>query len=196
MKLNIDCVRDVMLWAEANSDLRHPAIYIDTVLSKSLAEAYEEVPPPIPPPQFELLTRYDNDEIVYHIKYCIRAGLLDEFASPDGYSIGVSDLTPSGHAFLESIRYPVVYEKVKKVLNMLGVKSLEAAMQASSLVISNLIKSAIRLKLFSYTFFDTFRQIIFCRRSVSFFYYVQNQSFKSVVSTQKQIPSEKVSYHQ
>lgn len=143
MKLNIDCIRDVMLWAEANSDLRHPAIYIDTVLSKSLAEAYEEVPPPIPPPQFELLTRYDNDEIVYHIKYCIRAGLLDEFASPDGYSIGVSDLTPSGHAFLESIRYPVVYEKVKKVLNMLGVKSLEAAMQASSLVISNLIKSAI-----------------------------------------------------
>ena len=60
MRLNIDCVRDVMLWAEANSDLRHPAIY-----------------------------------------------------------------------------------KVKKVLNMLGVKSLEAAMQASSLVISNLIKSAI-----------------------------------------------------
>ena len=136
MRLNIDCVRDVMLWAEANSDLRHPAIYIDTVLSKSLAEAYEEVPPPIPPPQFELLTRYDNDELVYHIKYCIRAGLLDEFTSPDGYSICVSDLTPSGHAFLESIRYPVVYDKVKKVLNMLGVKSLEAATQASSLVIS------------------------------------------------------------
>ena len=36
MKLNIDCVRDIMLWAEENSDLRHPAIYIDTVLSKSL----------------------------------------------------------------------------------------------------------------------------------------------------------------
>ena len=58
------------------------------------------------------------------------------------------------------------------------------------------MKLNIRLKLFSYTFFDTFRQIIFCRRSVSFFYYVQNQSFKSVVNSQKQIQCEKVSYYQ
>ena len=37
MKLNIDCVRDVMLWAEDITTPTQPAIYVDTDTVKTLS---------------------------------------------------------------------------------------------------------------------------------------------------------------
>ena len=93
--------------------------------------------------QKKLLEKYSNETLVYHLHYCIEAKLLTEFDSPDGNIIVIKDLTPLGHDFIGNIRHDPVFQKVKTVLNLLGVKSLEAATQASSLVVTEIIKKAI-----------------------------------------------------
>lgn len=146
MKLNIDCVRDVMLWAEAITTPTQLASYVNTDAVDSddgfLYINADDRPMPNAA-QKKLLEKYSNETLVYHLHYCIEAKLLTEFDSPDGNIIVIKDLTPLGHDFIGNIRHDPVFQKVKTVLNLLGVKSLEAATQASSLVVTEIIKKAI-----------------------------------------------------
>ncbi len=146
MKLNIDCVRDVMLWAEAITTPTQLASYVNTDAVDSddgfLYINADDRPMPNAA-QKKLLEKYSNETLVYHLHYCIEAKLLTEFDSPDGNIIFIKDLTPLGHDFIGNIRHDPVFQKVKTVLNLLGVKSLEAATQASSLVVTEIIKKAI-----------------------------------------------------
>lgn len=146
MKLNIDCVRDVMLWVEAITTPTQLASYVNTDAVDSddgfLYINADDRPMPNAA-QKKLLEKYSNETLVYHLHYCIEAKLLAEFDSPDGNIIVIKDLTPLGHDFIGNIRHDPVFQKVKTVLNLLGVKSLEAAIQASSLVVTEIIKKAI-----------------------------------------------------
>lgn len=146
MKLNIDCVRDVMLWVEAITTPTQLASYVNTDAVDSddgfLYINADDRPMPNAA-QKKLLEKYSNETLVYHLHYCIEAKLLAEFDSPNGNIIVIKDLTPLGHDFIGNIRHDPVFQKVKTVLNLLGVKSLEAATQASSLVITEIIKKAI-----------------------------------------------------
>lgn len=146
MKLNIDCVRDVMLWVEAITTPTQLASYVNTDAVDSddgfLYINADDRPMPNAA-QKKLLEKYSNETLVYHLHYCIEAKLLAEFDSPDGNIIVIKDLTPLGHDFIGNIRHDPVFQKVKTVLNLLGVKSLEAATQASSLVVTEIIKKAI-----------------------------------------------------
>ena len=146
MKLNIDCVRVVMLWAEAITTPTQLASYVNTDAVDSddgfLYINADDRPMPNAA-QKKLLEKYSNETLVYHLHYCIEAKLLTEFDSPDGNIIVIKDLTPLGHDFIGNIRHDPVFQKVKTVLNLLGVKSLEAATQASSLVVTEIIKKAI-----------------------------------------------------
>lgn len=146
MKLNIDCVRDIMLWVEAITTPTQLASYVNTDAVDSddgfLYINADDRPMPNAA-QKKLLEKYSNETLVYHLHYCIEAKLLAEFDSPDGNIIVIKDLTPLGHDFIGNIRHDPVFQKVKTVLNLLGVKSLEAATQASSLVVTEIIKKAI-----------------------------------------------------
>lgn len=146
MKLNIDCVRDIMLWVEAITTPTQLASYVNTDAVNSddgfLYINADDRPMPNAA-QKKLLEKYSNETLVYHLHYCIEAKLLTEFDSPDGNIIVIKDLTPLGHDFIGNIRHDPVFQKVKTVLNLLGVKSLEAATQASSLVVTEIIKKAI-----------------------------------------------------
>ena len=146
MKLNIYCVRDVMLWVEAITTPTQLASYVNTDAVDSndgfLYINADDRPMPNAA-QKKLLEKYSNETLVYHLHYCIEAKLLTEFDSPDGNIIVIKDLTPLGHDFIGNIRHDPVFQKVKTVLNLLGVKSLEAATQASSLVVTEIIKKAI-----------------------------------------------------
>lgn len=146
MKLNIDCVRDIMLWVEAITTPTQLASYVNTDAVDSddgfLYINADDKPKPNTA-QKKLLEKYSNETLVYHLRYCIEAKLLTEFDSPDGNIIVIKDLTPLGHDFIGNIRHDPVFQKVKTVLNLLGVKTLEAATQASSLVVTEIIKKAI-----------------------------------------------------
>ena len=146
MKLNIDCVRDIMLWAESITTPTQLASYVNTDAVDSdngflYINANDR--PMLNTEQKKLLSKYSNETLVYHLHYCIEAKLLTECDSPDGNVILIKDLTPLGHDFIGNIRHDPVFQKVKTVLNLLGVKTLEAATQASSLVVTEIIKKAI-----------------------------------------------------
>lgn len=140
MRLNLDCVRQLLLCVEDNTGLREYCYFIDSGLEKSQILIGES---PIPPPDYqsELLKKFDNDELVYHINYCIDAELLSTITPIGSYRIGIADLTPKGHDFLENIRDNKIWSGIKDVAAEVGSKSLESVRQIASVVIAQLIKS-------------------------------------------------------
>lgn len=95
MKLNPDCVRDVLLYVESNTDLKHFA-------SISPSQMPDE------------LSKYSADEVMYHIKQAELSALLDV---PSWYLDGgclIKYLLPEGHQFLANIREDNNWNKTKR----------------------------------------------------------------------------------
>ena len=95
MKLNINCIRDILLTIEENCDFETPWEYQEDS------------------PDSKFLSNYNHEEIVYHIKQAEKSDLIDGvdyFES--GSNIYISDLTPKGHEFLANIRNDTVWKKV------------------------------------------------------------------------------------
>lgn len=140
MKLNLDCVRQILLCVEENTGLRKYCFFIDSGLEESEIIIGSS---PIPPPDYQtdLLKKFDNDELIYHINYCFQADLLSTDRPLGVYQIFISDLTPKGHNFLENIRDNKVWSGVKGVAAKVGSKSLDAVIQIASNVITELIKA-------------------------------------------------------
>lgn len=146
MKLDIDCVRDIMIWVEETTTPTHFAVYVNVDLLDGQGDFLYPNPECMPRPneqQQKLLKKYSNEVLVYHLNYCVEAELLALANSSDGISITIRDLTPKGHDFIGNIRHGPVFQKTKDVLETLGVKTLDAAVQVSALVVSELIKSTI-----------------------------------------------------
>ena len=140
MKLNLDCVRQILLCVEENTGLRKICFFIDSGLEEGeiiIGNA------PVPPPdyQVDLLNQFSNDELIYHINYCVESDLLSTGSSLNLYQILITDLTPKGHDFLENIRDNKVWSGVKSVAAKVGSKSLDAVIQISSNVITQLIRA-------------------------------------------------------
>ena len=98
MKLNMDCVRAVMLCAEEYTDYNHYCYFIS--YQKNNVNDFLLDDPETPPAyQLELEKTYDND---------------------DTYRVPISRITPDGHRFLENIRSDTNWEKVKSVAKKAG----------------------------------------------------------------------------
>lgn len=140
MRLNLDCIRQILLCAEENTGLRKFCFFIDSGLEESQIIVGS---PLIPPPDYQisLLEKFDNDELIYHINYCVESDLLSMDNSFAPYQIIIKDLTPKGHDFLENIRDNKVWSGIKDVASKVGSKSLDSVIQISSNVITQLIKS-------------------------------------------------------
>ena len=140
MKLNLDCVRQILLIVEEKTGLRKYCFFIDSSLEASQTAIGSPI---IPPPDYQvsLLKKFDNDELIYHINYCVESGLLSIDNSYGQYQIVIKDLTPKGHEFLENIRDDKVWSGVKKIALKIGSTSLNSVIQISSNVITQLIKS-------------------------------------------------------
>ncbi len=140
MRLNLDCVRQILLCVEENTGLRKYCYFIDSGLEESV-KVIGDIPTPPPDYQIDLLKNFDNDELIYHINYCVESGLLSVYGPLHVYQIVISDLTSRGHEFLENIRDNKVWSGVKSVAAKIGSKSLDSVIQISSNVITQLIKS-------------------------------------------------------
>jgi hypothetical protein len=143
MVLNCDCIRDILLCIEEIVEPRKFAVFIDTELLKktnqntlrftndSVIENY----------QYQLLTKYSNKELIYHLNYCVKDKLIDLRNDSNSIAIIVENLTPKGHQLIANIRYDSVFEKTKRICKDLGVKSLSSFVQVAENVTSELIKS-------------------------------------------------------
>ena len=123
MKLNPDCIRDILIAVENGTDSEHGLFFSST-----------EIPP--------LMDKYDYNTLLYHIRQCSKANLIE---SPRYYDNGdsglIPDLSPKRHEFLANIRENNIWNGVKAISEKAGSASLDAITQIASNVITELIKA-------------------------------------------------------
>lgn len=123
MKLNPDCIRDILLAVEELSDGIEVFEY----------DRYQCIP--------ERLKDYEHTEILYHCRQCSMADLVCNMKYFDnGNSFIIEDLTPAGHEFLANIRSESVWGKTKDISKKLGVGSLRGLADIAISVVSEIIK--------------------------------------------------------
>ena len=124
MKLNYDCVRSVLLTVEKSKT-------IDEELNLNPL-AVETI--------FEQLPKYEDNEILYTIEKLKEAGYINaalHFAAGHFIDGAVSSITYSGHEYLDNIREPEVWRKVKAMLKNAGATTLPLISQAAQLLIGS-----------------------------------------------------------
>ena len=124
MKLNYDCVRSVLLTVEKSKT-------IDEELNLNPL-AVETI--------FEQLPKYEDSEILYTIEKLKEAGYINaalHFAAGHFIDGAVSSITYSGHEYLDNIREPEVWRKVKTMLKNAGAITLPLISLAAQLLIGS-----------------------------------------------------------
>ena len=124
MKLNYDCVRSVLLTVEK---------------SKTIDEELDLNPLTVET-IFEQLPKYEDNEILYTIEKLKEAGYINaalQFAAGHFIDGAVSSITYSGHEYLDNIREPEVWRKVKAMLKNAGAITLPLISQAAQMLIGS-----------------------------------------------------------
>ena len=106
MKLNPDCIRDVLLFVEKHTDLKRHVTF-----SERQSEA--------------MLPGYSSAEIMYHVEQCYLSGFFQRATHDMVGSITISYLSPIGHEFLENIKPIPIWKKIKAK----GIASIPAIVQ-------------------------------------------------------------------
>lgn len=126
MKLNLDCMRDILIRMENAS-------YLEKI---SINQVYE------------FLSIYEEDDIDYSIIKLKEAGFIE--ADIRVYPLGVrvfqlDDITFRGHQFLADIQSDSIWDSVKEVSKNIGSNSLHALSQIAITTISSVIKNQLGL---------------------------------------------------
>lgn len=121
MRLNPDCIRDILLQIEENS------FRIENSYSTKN----------FPFENFTFLKPYSYEEVIYHLKQCNLMNFI-EMKRYLGY-IDVYDLYPAGHSFLANIRNENNWNKTKEIAKNIGSFSIDTLKDVASNVISTLI---------------------------------------------------------
>lgn len=139
MKLNFDCVRDILIYIEDSSTFLQPALFrnvrSDNLYNDSSDSKHESD---------SLFLSYGYKSLYYHLNYCYKADLIEEI-SENIDCVSVNDLSPKGHDFLANIRNDNIWNNTKEVASKVGSKSLEALVQISSNVITTIIQKQFNL---------------------------------------------------
>lgn len=97
MKLNMDCIRDILLEVEKSTDCGK--LYRYSATGEHTLQ----------------IAKYDHAELLYHFRQCNAMRLFAQFTGDDmGRMVLISDLSPEGHAFLENIRQESTWEKSER----------------------------------------------------------------------------------
>ena len=123
MKLNHDCVRDLLMYCEEKLDIRG---WLDLSTIVSLP--------------------YKPDELFYTTRKLQEAGYLEvniSHLTGGMHSAVIRSITWYGHEFLDNIRDPEVWDKTTKTTSTFKTVSLDILSKTASQIISNLITSKI-----------------------------------------------------
>lgn len=126
MRLNHDCIRDVMLYIEQNITERY------SVLSgQKLAT--------------DLSDKYDANTIAYTLYQLENAKLIGDLVSADNYNmpLKIRDLTWSGHEYLDNIRDKTAWSKLKE--SGLASMSLDVAKELAKEIVLSIAKNKLKL---------------------------------------------------
>lgn len=133
MRINMDCIRDILLCVEQNAGFPKFCMFYETE-TVPVDPVLFEPPENLLDYQIKLQESYANDVLFYHLRYCIEAGLVKthpdivKLVSAGHYcaSIPVHDLTVSGHELIAKIRDASRWSGIKKSLPAIRNYSLDA----------------------------------------------------------------------
>lgn len=132
MKINDDCIRDVLLYLEKNliisEELEFKHIDLDSLV--------------------EALTDYPRQDIFYSVYNLNDIGFINamiQYGDGHVYSCLITNINYEGHEFIKNIRDNNIWNKTKSIADKLGSNSLEALFKISSNIITELIKNEFQL---------------------------------------------------
>lgn len=126
MKLNPDCVRDLLMYFEEKTNGKtfitfHQNNFGNTKLNK-----------------------YSPEELYYHFKQCEYIGFFINVKNELKCSAQLLDISPKAHEFLANIRSDNIWEKVKSTAKNVGSHSLNALTQIAASVVATLISQQLQ----------------------------------------------------
>ncbi len=128
MKLNCDCIRDILKTIES---MEYGSVYTIKKLH-------------------ELLPNYSCDELQYHCIQLLDAGLIKAVSVPAIGSLlpqisRITDLTYSGHQFLADVQSDTAWNKTKEIAKNVGSESLHALKDIAVSVVTSAIHNTLGL---------------------------------------------------
>ncbi len=127
MKLDPNCVRDILIAVEENTGYNVQFIY-PTQLDKA-----------------PILSKYDSDVVKYHIEQCLMNELIIISETTLTGTYYIRWLSPKGHEFLENIRSDNIWTDVKAISAKVGSSSLSTLVQIATSVITAMVHSHLKL---------------------------------------------------
>ena len=124
MKLNLDCMRDILLCMEN-------AGYQESLLMQQVYDA---------------LSNYQETEINYSVLKLIEANFIEAMTCPYDNEIMIvklDDITYTGHQFLANIRENKIWSATKSIMGKIGSTSIQTATQIAKGIVSELVKQTI-----------------------------------------------------
>ena len=125
MRLNPDCIRDILFYIEDTTDYQIWTFFLRS--SKDF--------------DIQLKNNYSPNEILYHLELCEEYGYI---VTPDKQPMRESQvkrLSVSGHEFLENIRQDTNWNKTKEVAEGAGSTSIKIISNiASNLAVAYISK--------------------------------------------------------
>ncbi len=125
MRLNPDCIRDILLYVEENTDAKIESVNVDSLHEK--------------------LSKYDSNTLFYHIRKMDSANFFDDVYYADNEPQEISSLSWHGHEFIENIREDKNWNETKSIAKKIGSQSVTALTNIASNLIAALIKSHLQI---------------------------------------------------
>jgi hypothetical protein len=122
MKLNPDCIRDILLHCE---EYCVTGSYITYKKNESFSYNGNE---------------YSYDEAYYHLRQCEMNEYFYKSSFGNVGHVTIVDLTPKAHEFLADIRSDAVWKKTKSISKEVGSNSLKSLMNIASSVVTEIVK--------------------------------------------------------
>ncbi|MBR0583994.1 DUF2513 domain-containing protein [Bacillus altitudinis MN12] len=112
MRLNHDCIRDLLLGLEENLNYNQSMKRGKFISMSNLSE-------------------YDKNESIYTLKKMVEAGYI-QATFPNNIDFVIEDITYSGHQFLDNIRDPEIWSKTKVAASKVAGVSLSVIGELAS----------------------------------------------------------------
>ena len=137
MKMNLDCIRDILLYVEEN-------------LLVEIVDGYK-----VKHKDFSLLTlcnglqsKYNKEDVWYNTQLLANAGFLEFHTDINQDKLILANhqiysITYAGHQFLETIKPKTVWEQTKMVATKAGSSALQFVASTAQMILAECAKQAV-----------------------------------------------------
>ncbi|MGG7191169.1 DUF2513 domain-containing protein [Clostridium paraputrificum] len=119
MRLNPDCIRDILLYIESKTDSQIGFVNFEELVND--------------------LNTYDENTLHYHVDQVLSYGLVHDVKYAENKPDYILDLSPLGHNFLADIRSDNIWTNTKSIAAKIGSVSLDSLIQISTGVLTQMI---------------------------------------------------------